>query len=320
MLHERAMKKSKKEVKVTRKPLDRFEGFGSVAFDHSPEDYRYIPGLERPWDEGFLTPVFFNKAVLLKYDVTPGYQVKFASATYGTIYGDDFYISFGVNKNGKVIMWLGDIAKLPEKEQYYLKSENVASDHSIASEFYDGQIDVQFTDRPPEGELFGQRSELLAAMAARLGFKVAHLDDEVINLAVALNPPIHDTPKERRHIADTLNKIYVESWDNNTLAKAITGFGGNPASLGSLKRLQLVLQHLAPAADIPTLLSPLYVLYDFRVAAAHLASDKSATEKMKTVTDRLGLPEGSDLHAIYTELIKQLLISFQQLVPVVATP
>ena len=258
--------------------------------------------------------------MLLKYDVTPGYQVKFASATYGTIYGDDFYISFGVNKNGKVIMWLGDIAKLPEKEQYYLKSENVASDHSIASEFYDGQIDVQFTDRPPEGELFGQRSELLAAMAARLGFKVAHLDDEVINLAVALNPPIHDTPKERRHIADTLNKIYVESWDNNTLAKAITGFGGNPASLGSLKRLQLVLQHLAPAADIPTLLSPLYVLYDFRVAAAHLASDKSATEKMKTVTDRLGLPEGSDLHAIYTELIKQLLISFQQLVPVVATP
>jgi hypothetical protein len=321
MLHEQAMKDSKKEVKVTRKPLNkRFEGYGSIAFEYSPEDYFYIPGLRRDGDDGFLTPVFFNKAVLLKYDVTPGYEVKFASATYGTIYADDFYISFGVNKNGRVIMWLGDIAKLPEKEQHYLKSENVPSDHSIASEFYDGQIGAEFTERPPEGELFGQRSELLAAIAKRLGFKVAHLDDEVINLSVALNPPIHDTPKERRHIADTLNKIYVESWDSNALAKAVTGFGGNPASLGSLKRLQLVLQHLAPTADIPALMSPLYVLYDFRVAASHLASDQSAKEKMKTVTDRLGLPEGSDLQAIYAELIKQLLNSIQELVTRVASP
>lgn len=37
-------------------------------------------------------------------------------------------------------MWLGDIARLPDAEQYYLRSENIDSDHSIGSEFYDGQI------------------------------------------------------------------------------------------------------------------------------------------------------------------------------------
>jgi hypothetical protein len=88
----------------------------------------------------------------------------------------------------------------------------------------------------------------------------------------------------------------------------------------ALKRLQLVLQHLAPTVDVPALLSPLYVLYDFRVAASHLASDRSAKDKMKTVTDRLTLAEGADLQTIYAELIKRLLISFQALVSAVPPP
>lgn len=316
-LHEQAMKASEQQVRVTRRPPNKKFNFTSIDFDYSSDDYQYIPGLKRPFDEGFLTPVFFNKAVLLKYDATPGYEVKFASATYGTIYAEEFYISFGINKNGKVIMWLGDIAKLPKNEQYYLRSENVPSDHSIASEFYDGQIDVQFTDRPPEDELFGQRSELIAAMSQKFAVKVAHLDDEVINVAIGLNPPVHDTPKERRHIADSLNKIYVESWDNNALGKIMASRGDDPKKLGSLKRLQQVLQYSAPSVDVASLLAPLYVLYDFRVAASHLASDQSAAEKMKTVTDRLGIPESSNLHELYASLIQQLLKTFISLVALV---
>jgi hypothetical protein len=206
-LHEEAIARSSPTVNVTRRTSDQRCGFTHIDFLYSADDYRYIPGLARPWDQGFLTPVFFNKAVLLKYDASPDYEVKFASRTYGTIYGKDFYISFGINRNGKVIMWLGDLAKLPEPEQYYLRSENVPSDHSIASEFYDGQIGVQFTDRTAEDELFRLRSEFIAAVSGKLGVKIAHLDDEVINVAVGFNPPLLDTPKERRHVADTLNKI-----------------------------------------------------------------------------------------------------------------
>ncbi len=91
--------------------------------------------------------VFFKREVLLKYDSSPTYRLSFASTTYGEIRrGDDFSMPFGINKNGKVIMWLGDIARLPDAEQYYLRSENIESDHSIGSEFYDGQIECIFTD------------------------------------------------------------------------------------------------------------------------------------------------------------------------------
>lgn len=47
-------------------------------------------------------------------------------------------------------MWLGDIAKLDINEQHYLCSENINSDHDIASEFYEGQIEVQWAEPSKE--------------------------------------------------------------------------------------------------------------------------------------------------------------------------
>src|SRR5690606_36493169 len=99
------------------------------------------------------------------------YSVRFASPTYGEIDADRFVIPFGINKFGKVIMWLGDVAKLPEAEQYYLRSENVASDHSLGSEFYDAQIECKFTDPPKERLVIGQRSNFLDAFEKKFGVR-----------------------------------------------------------------------------------------------------------------------------------------------------
>src|SRR6185437_1016278 len=151
-------------------------------------------------------------------------------------------------------MWLGDIAKLPESEQYYLRSENVDSDHSIGSEFYDGQIECIFTDPSRENRLFALRSEFADSCFKKFAVKIGHLDAEVFNLAEAFNAPVVDTDKERRHVADTLNKTYVESFDNAALGDVITRAGGDSKNLGSLKRLQMALQTIADDADIPKLL------------------------------------------------------------------
>jgi hypothetical protein len=303
-------------ISTRRKPEKRFD-FTPVPFLYDSDDYRYIPGLVRPWDQGFLTPVFFNRAVLFKYDNAPGYRVRFASTTYGTIHTEDEYISFGINRHGRIVMWLGDIGKLPVSEQHYLRSENVPSDHSIGSEFYDGQINVVFTPRSKEDELFRQRSNFIEACLQRFGEKLAHLDAEVMELALSFNPPVVDTPKERRHVADTLNKIYLESLDNGALAKALTAQGGDPKSLGSLKRLQGVLEKALPGEDVASKLSPLYVLYDLRVAYSHLHSTERAEDTLQKVTDRLGLARTVGLMAIYAALVGQLTESFAALAPLI---
>lgn len=311
--HEKCTTSGTPEFVAHRRKIEKEFGFTTVPFLYDPDDYHYIPGLQRPWDEGFLTPVFFKRSVLLKYDNAPGYRVRFASTTYGDIDTGSTSISFGINRHGHVVMWLGDIAKLPLEEQYYLRSENVPSDHSIGSEFYDGQIECVFTARPREDELFRLRSEFIEACFLRFGRKIAHLDTEVIDLSLSFNGPVVDTDKERRHVADTLNKIYLESLDNGALGDLLTSLGEDPKGLGSLKRLQGVLERTAPASDVATMLSPLYVLYDMRVAYSHLTSAARAKKVMKTVTDRLGLSETAGLAAIYDELLKQLMASFATL-------
>ena len=316
-LHRQAIAMSSDIVRVKRRKTERDFGFTKVPFQYDSDDYSYIPGLTREFDEGFLTPVFFNKEVLLKYDVHPSYRVTFASRTYGSIrQGDDFDIPFGINKNGRLVMWLGDIARLPENEQFYLRSENAPSDHSIGSEFYDGQIECKFTDRTPEDQLFEQRSRLLEACFSRFGQKIAHLEKEVLDLAISIRRPVVDTPVERRNVADSLNKVYLESLDNKALETLLSANGQDAGKLGSLKRLQKLVETVAHTADIPKVMSPLYVLYDLRVAYSHLGSDDGQETKLNFVRQRLGLASDADLFAIYDMLLPELRAAFSKLADV----
>lgn len=315
--HKRAVEAGSAVFACVRKKRTHEFKFAKVPFLYDPDDYFYIPGLHRPFDVGFLTPVFFKREVLLKYDNSPSYRVQFASTTYGTIYTGEEYISFGINKNGLVVMWLGDIAKMPESEQYYLRSENVASDHSIGSEFYEGQIECVFTEVSREDRLFKARSAFIEANFKRFAKKIAHLDDEVMNLALAFNGPVVDTEKERRHVADTLNKIYIESFDNAALEDVLKSLGGDAKNLGSLKRLQGVLERALPNEDINSLLSPLYVLYDLRVAYSHLTSAERQREVLQTVVDRLGIDVSVGLTDLYNRLIEALIATFERLTELV---
>jgi hypothetical protein len=315
-LHEEALKQSSTTVTVThQKQTDRF-GFADVAFLYDSDDYFYLPGLYRSFHIGFLQPVFFKRQVLFKYDNAPGYRVKFASTTYGQIDTEDDYISFGINRYGNVVMWLGDIAKLPANEQHYLRSENIPSDHALGSEFYDGQIERKITQQTRENELFRLRSEFLDKCLTHFGVALGHLEAEVFDLALAFNPPVVDTPKERRHVADTLNKVYIESFDNGALDKVVTNLGAKSPGTGSLKRLQTILQAVAPKDDIAALMSPLYVLYDLRVAYSHLTSGSSSPE-LVAVTTRLGLAPDASLADLYAKLLDGLISTFVGMAKVV---
>ncbi len=310
-IHEQAIKHKENHVNVNRRKTNQNFGYTDVPFLYESDDYKYIPGLQRPHSEGFLTPVFFNREVLVKYDASPVYRLSFASRTYGEIRrGDDYSISFGINKNGKVLMWLGDIATLPEREQYYLRSENVESDHSIGCEFYDGQIECIFTDRTPEDKLFQFRSNFLESCFNKFGVKIAHLDEEVLKIALEFNPPVVDSEKERRHIADALNKIYIESFDVGSLGDVLETLGESPKNLGSLKRLQRILELTFPDTEVSTVMAPLFVLYDLRVSYSHLGSDAGTDKELQSIQERLNLSGRFNFFTVYKKIVRELSNSF----------
>lgn len=318
--HEQAFKAGKASVTVTRQPLTERFALAKVEFIYSTDDYYYIPGLVREPADGFLTPVFFNKRALLKFDSAPGYRLDFASRTYGQIITEDNSIPFGINRHDKLVLWLGDIATLPESEQYYLRSENVESDHSIGSEYYEAQLECKFTDPTGESELLALRSKFLEACRSRYGATIAHLETEVVDLALAFNAPIVDTPKERRNVADSLNKIHVESLSSAALGDLLIKDGRDPGNLGNLKRLQMLLEPLGAPGEIKTLMSPFFVAYDLRVACLHLNSAEGSVKTLRTVTDRLGIAEDSGLLDIYAALAASLKDSYERLRHLVLAP
>ena len=317
--HEMASNEGVTIFKSKRNKIIQDFGFTDVPFNYDPDDFYYYPGLERPWNKGFLTPVYFNRKVLAKFDADPTYLVRYASPTYGDIFGEEFSIAFGINRHGHLIMWLGDIAKLPKPEQYYLMSENRPSDHCLASEFYDGQIECIFTEPPRETLLFAGRSDFLAAAFKLWGAKLAHLDDEVLELAGQLTRPVHDTPAQRHAVSDNLNKVHLESIDNDALGKLIVGLGIACNGTRQLKRLQALLESIADSVQTYALMTPFYTLYDFRVSYSHLGSAEGAAKTMKSVTDRLSLAEDAAAADIYDRLLEQMIQSYSALTELVTS-
>ena len=312
-LHEQCVSKVSAGVTVTRRKLEDRYPFTDVPFQYDADDYEYLPGL-RGQGDGFLTLVFFKRGVLLKYDTASGYRLTFASRTYGTITTDeDNQISFGINRNGRVVMWLGDIATLPVPEQYYLLSENVESDHSIGSELYDGQIDCIFSDPTPENDLLAARTDFLEAARMHFGATLAHLEAEVVAIALDFARPLTDSVKNQQHAADALNKIHVESLDTQAIGKLLSAAGGDPKGLGGLKRLQTLLETLPGSSAISNLMLPLFVTYDLRVANLHLTSTGTASDKMDDITSRLGLPAAAPFFDVYDALVKQLAAAYRGL-------
>ena len=313
-LHKKATSESVSKIIETRlKSTTRF-GLTKVKFLYDTDDYRYIPGLERFDDSGFLTPVFFNKEVLIKFNSHPEYKVHFASRSYGTICrSNDYDISFGINRNGKLIMWLGDIARLPESEQHFLRSENVASDHDVGSEFYDGQIEVKYTDPPPEDQLVLARAVFLDQFFRSFNVKLDHLSSETFESITSLRPPVVNTKEEMERVIGLLNKINIESIDSKTLRSLLTDRSIDSKGLRSLKRIERLFMHEFPRQGISSMIAPFFIIYDLRTYTSHTLSETDKSIVWKSVCERLGIDELTTYTELYNQLVQRLKESYQAL-------
>ena len=275
-------------------------------FKYSQIDYEFIPGLMRPWDDGFLTPVFFDIAVLNKYTQDPRYKLDLFSETYGTIYAKEWTISFGINRRKKVFMWLGDIDSLPDEEQYFLRSENVDSDHDLHSEFYEAQIDVKFSDLSKQNKLLHQRKLLNDAFNEKYEESLFVLEGEVADVIANLTRPVF---WEEKHVAagvESLNRVFVESINSAFLKRSIKEKDAtrDMKSAGGIKTLQAWLEVVLGQSGHADIALPFYVLYDLRVFCSHLLPNEKRSDKMRSINSRLGLEvENRDFEAIYDRLI-----------------
>lgn len=96
-----------------------------------------------PKNPHFLTPTYFNIKVLDKYKADPrNYEIQDSEIYYLR----DWSIPFCINEEKKVVVWLGDLGRIPYKEQQYWKAFNEPPKGKMEKQFFARQILNQWTD------------------------------------------------------------------------------------------------------------------------------------------------------------------------------
>lgn len=261
--------------------------------------------------DGYLTPVYFNKQVLVRYLYDPRFSCDFASDTYGTVHGPDFSISFGINSNGSVIVWLGDLMEqVPKREQFYWLVENKEPENDIASEFYDAQINVVFTEPPEAIRCLNELAKLNAAFHRIYGtllYKEQSIESRLEATRRYKRVMLNNVDDFKRFISE-LNEIITENTNNSDIRHflRVKSIPVESASKGN-KLLEKIYTNIL--GDDKNLIAPFFYLYDLRLWADHAVSVTTYDDVVK----KLGLQPSSGYDEPLSALFNALTDSFKRL-------
>ncbi|MDK2618101.1 hypothetical protein QO218_20525 [Vibrio vulnificus] len=300
----------------------RFHFCDGLPFKYSALEYFSIPGLAQEFsNDGFLVPVYFNIEVLNKYTQNPDYELHLMSSTYGNLwFKDEWSIAFGVNRNKSVIMWLGDIDKLPKNEQFYLLSENIEPEYEVHSEFYEGQICVQWAEGALESKVFELRENLSELILNRFGSKLFKLDGEVSKVLANLQKPLFWQDKHVAPVIEALNRIFVESLCEKNIKEIIKKESPETDIKGfrGLKLLAALLNDVLEIESSAEIMRPFFVLYDYRVVMCHLQSEETVNEKMDSIFNRLDISDNDKHHeTVYMSIFESMKVSLSRIIELI---
>lgn len=123
------------EMKKRKSAYCRLTLRNDIKFSYAEEiNYKYdsrdlyIPRIGADLDpthpKGFSCPVYFDRKVLNAFFTDDEYELDFFSETYGSIaklgkngWKYEWNIVFGINKNNKVIMFLGDLEQIKKDDR-----------------------------------------------------------------------------------------------------------------------------------------------------------------------------------------------------------
>ena len=307
----------KGEKKEASKP--RYDLCKDVNFKYDGSDCLYIPGLQSGFaKEGFFTPVFFERKVLHKYLSFDEYGVDIAGNTYGTIFHNDngWCLSFGINRNGKVFCWLGDLEEeIPQKERQYLLSENIESDHDVASEFYAATREAKFAELSNESQLLKARSSFEELCKSKFKFRIFDYEKEEYEILGELVRPVIWNEKVVIYIINCLTKLCIEAINNDSLKDEIGSLDSkfDIKKMKGLKLLEKWIELRSKTIDAHDVMKPFFVLYDLRNMLDHNMKENDIEEKKELCYNRLGIKEKKDYESLYDKLIKQMTDSYNNL-------
>lgn len=291
-----------------------------------------IPGLGVDLDPtnppGYSCPVYFDRKVLNAFYADNDYELDLFSESYGILArkGTDGWqyewdLPFGINKNDKVIMFLGDLHRINKSDNaiHLLKAYNTESDHVIvATEFYQAQLNCMFSDPIKEKRIVSLRNAFFKKILKDHGINLFHLESEVEAKGNSLNKPINYSEEEVSRNVIILDGVLNEGIDCVELRKLCVKLSipvpPNFEELRTRKLLQMVIASKAGEAKARDLMAALFCLNDMRVCFAHLISNDTMDRYKANVVNAFGLRDFNDYRKLYDTLIEKLYGLFMYLV------
>lgn len=306
----------------------------NFIYDH--RDYESIPGLmfdDEHSEVGFLTPVYFDRKALLYFISDPEYEVDIFSETYGHIgkrdregfYQYEWDVPFGFNTNGKLIFWLGDLDSMDEFSKGILSNFNLPSDHLlIGSEFYQAQMKCIFSNPIKEQQILLNKKNFIRNIKDKYRIDLKHLDEECEIQSKNVKRPIVFNEQSVSGVINALDKILVEGINVAQLRVLYEKMCDVDVSEKEHKKWQSIRllkeiliklsSNLDKEIDIEKLMSPLYILHDYRIYLDHLLSDEEQKKSKQHIVDTLQANNFGEQEKIYFEEIRRLDILFQHFV------
>lgn len=306
---------------------EKFEYCNKQDFEYDHRDYYNIPGLsydEEHSAKGFLTPVYFKKEALVYFLAVPDFEVEIFSESYGYIakkdvtgvYQYDWNTPFGFNSNGKLVMWLGDIASMDDMTQAILKPFNVASDHLlIDSEFYQAQMKCIFSKPIIEKRILLNKNTFISNILKKYSLDISHLTNECREHEKKVKRPVVFTETTVAEVINAYDKILIEGFNISQMRNlyevlyAETKRDKKYQKWQSIKLIEAILRKLSDSIDnidVDTTMSPLYILHDYRIFFDHLLSAEKKADTKQHIIDTLGVQSFDEQEMIYNEEIARL--------------
>lgn len=241
--------------------------------------------------------LWFNPAVInesLKYR---GANLSWYTRDTGNIsLAADGGVAFGVSHLGLVNAYAKDIAFMPVWQQRIWAGFNIAPDGGVSTELLQSQAEGEPAHtQAPEAFLISGRNKLDEALSEKFGERAFRGHSDIAKVAQSCHRFRALDFAGLLALAKDLARITADDLDSKKLQK-IVPLEPNEKR-GSLKSLERVIGSITNEQAAAEMMKPLFVIYELRLADAHLASSETDASLGKLGLDR-NLPyilQGRDL-------------------------
>lgn len=250
----------------------------------------------------FLTPFYFKIKLLDRYLKDDDYFINWYTETTGSIgHYDKWDIKFGINKNGNIQVWYGDLEQIPNNEQARFFADKV-NDTKPSFNFIRAELMCAPANIPHLTNIFHLRESINKNFHEKFNSALFLDKENSQELFTKICRPLYDSKEELTRTLSKINKLFTESLNISNL-KEIINNQEKCKEKGSIKTLEVFLEDIFSKSDFDNIIRSFYILDDFRISDTHAGVE----DKFTFCLSRLKITDNN-----YSVAYEKMLVSLKE--------